>query len=279
MKKVVIIGSGSLATHLALTLHANGVLISQIYSRTSTNAEILADKVGCSYTSNISNLFSNADIYIYAINDNSLLKLLKKFELPNAIHIHTSGSLSISIFDGFAKKYGVLYPLQTFSKKRAVDFTNVPILIEACNSEIESDIYNFSKLISPKIYSITSEQRSKIHLAAVFACNFTNYMYDIAFDIVSKSGIGFEILHPLILETADKIKTLTPKDAQTGPAVRYDQNIIKKHLSLLNRSNDKKEIYKLLSKSINDRHSIKKDVKLSLWKRLSNKIDSFFSSI
>jgi predicted short-subunit dehydrogenase-like oxidoreductase (DUF2520 family) len=279
MKKVVIIGSGSLATHLALTLHANGVLISQIYSRTSTNAEILADKVGCSYTSNISNLFSNADIYIYAINDNSLLKLLKKFELPDAIHIHTSGSLSISIFDGYAKKYGVLYPLQTFSKKRAVDFTNVPILIEACNSEIESDIYNFSKLISPKIYSITSEQRSKIHLAAVFACNFTNYMYDIAFDIVSKSGIGFEILQPLILETADKIKTLTPKDAQTGPAVRYDQNIIKKHLSLLNRSNDKKEIYKLLSKSINDRHSIKKDVKLSLWKRLSNKIDSFFSSI
>jgi predicted short-subunit dehydrogenase-like oxidoreductase (DUF2520 family) len=279
MKKVVIIGSGSLATHLALTLHANGVLISQIYSRTSTNAEILADKVGCSYTSNISNLFSNADIYIYAINDNSLLKLLKKFELPDAIHIHTSGSLSISIFDGYAKKYGVLYPLQTFSKNRAVDFTNVPILIEACNSEIESDIYNFSKLISPKIYSITSEQRSKIHLAAVFACNFTNYMYDIAFDIVSKSGIGFEILQPLILETADKIKTLTPKDAQTGPAVRYDQNIIKKHLSLLNRSNDKKEIYKLLSKSINDRHSIKKDVKLSLWKRLSNKIDSFFSSI
>jgi predicted short-subunit dehydrogenase-like oxidoreductase (DUF2520 family) len=279
MKKVVIIGSGSLATHLALTLHANGVLISQIYSRTSTNAEILADKVGCSYTSNISNLFSSADIYIYAINDNSLLKLLKKFELPVAIHIHTSGSLSISIFDGYAKKYGVLYPLQTFSKKRAVDFTNVPILIEACNSEIESDIYNFSKLISPKIYSITSEQRSKIHLAAVFACNFTNYMYDIAFDIVSKSGIGFEILQPLILETADKIKTLTPKDAQTGPAVRYDQNIIKKHLSLLNRSNDKKEIYKLLSKSINDRHSIKKDVKLSLWKRLSNKIDSFFSSI
>jgi len=279
MKKVVIIGSGSLATHLALTLHANGVLISQIYSRTPTNAEILADKVGCSYTSNISNLFSNADIYIYAINDNSLLKLLKKFELPDAIHIHTSGSLSISIFDGYAKKYGVLYPLQTFSKKRAVDFTNVPILIEACNSEIESDIYNFSKLISPKIYSITSEQRSKIHLAAVFACNFTNYMYDIAFDIVSKSGIGFEILQPLILETADKIKTLTPKDAQTGPAVRYDQNIIKKHLSLLNRSNDKKEIYKLLSKSINDRHSIKKDVKLSLWKRLSNKIDSFFSSI
>jgi hypothetical protein len=104
-------------------------------------------------------------------------------------------------------------------------------------------------------------------------------MYDIAFDIVSKSGIGFEILQPLILETADKIKTLTPKDAQTGPAVRYDQNIIKKHLSLLNRSNDKKEIYKLLSKSINDRHSIKKDLKLSLWKRLSNKIDSFFSSI
>ncbi|MFZ4402396.1 MAG: Rossmann-like and DUF2520 domain-containing protein [Bacteroidales bacterium] len=279
MKKVVIIGSGSLATHLALTLHANGVLISQIYSRTSTNAEILADKVDCSYTSNISNLFSGADIYIYAINDNSLLKLLKKFELPNAIHIHTSGSLSISIFDGFAKMYGVLYPLQTFTKKRPVDFTNIPILIEACNTEIEKEIFDFAKLMSPKVYSITSEQRSKIHLAAVFACNFTNYMYDIAFDIVSKAGIGFEILQPLILETADKIKTLTPKEAQTGPAVRYDQNIIKKHLSLLNRSNDKKEIYNLLTKSINNRHTIKKEVKLSLWKRLSNKIDSFFSSI
>jgi len=162
-------------------------------------------------------------------------------------------------FFGYADKYGVLYPLQTFSKNKAVDFSQIPICVEAINAEVEKELLKIAHLLTEKTYILNSEKRKKLHLAAVFACNFSNYMYDIAYDIVMSAGIDFEILKPLIAETADKIKTMTPKEAQTGPAVRYDENTINKHLTLLNRKKYLKEIYKVLSKGIHKRHGKNKN--------------------
>jgi len=257
--KAVILGSGNVASHLAIALQAKGVIICQIYSRTSKNAETLAKKINTPFTSEISDIYRNADLYIYALKDSSFLKLLKKFDLPNsALHIHTSGSISMKDFYGYAEKYGVLYPLQTFSINKEIDFSNVPICIEAIDLDVEKQLLELAHLLSQKTYIINSEKRKKLHLAAVFACNFSNYMYDIAFDLVMSAGVDFEIMKPLIAETADKIHYLTPREAQTGPSVRYDENIINKHISMLNRKKHIKEIYKILSKNIHRRH-VKKE--------------------
>lgn len=279
--KVVIIGSGNVATHFALALQAKGITICQIYSRTTTNAEILAKKIDVPYTSEISDIYRNADVYIYALKDSSFLKLLKKFDLPNtALHIHTSGSASMKDFFGYTEKYGVLYPLQTFSKNKVVDFSQIPICVEAIDLDVEKQILDMANLLSPKVYIINSEKRKKLHLAAVFACNFSNYMYDIAFDIVMSAGIDFEILKPLIAETADKINTMTPREAQTGPAVRYDENTINKHLSLLNRKKNLREIYRILSKNIHKRHKriTDKGFIINYLDKLKKKIVLLFSS-
>lgn len=280
--KVVIIGSGNVATHLALALQSQGITICQVYSRTISNAEILATKIDAPFTSEISEIYRNADVYIYALNDSSFLKILKKFKLPEtALHVHTSGSIPMGDFFGYADKYGVLYPLQTFSKNKTVDFEQVPICIEGITPEVEEEILVIAKLLTTKIYFINSEKRKKLHLSAVFACNFSNYMYDVAYDIVMSAGIDFDILKPLILETAYKVQTMTPKEAQTGPAIRFDEKIINKHLALLNRKKNLKEIYRLLSKSINKKHGKKKTPgKLYYaFRRLKNKLSPIFSSI
>ena len=253
--KAVFIGSGSVATHLAIALKNKGVTISQIYSRTASNAEILADKVGASFTNDITEIDQQADIYFYAIKDNFLLKLLEQIELPDALHVHTAGSIPMSIFQPFTTKYGVFYPLQTFSKQKEVDFSQIPICIETCNLEVQQQLVELAHLLTTKICIVSTEQRRDLHLAAVFACNFTNYMYDVASKILEETGIGFDLLLPLITETVDKVRTMKPYDAQTGPAVRFDEKTITRHLKMLKNRPDLKTIYKLLSKNIHKRHS------------------------
>ena len=255
----VIIGSGNLATHLAIALHEKGITISQIYSRTTSNAELLSQKLNCKFTIHTAEIDKNADIYFYALKDSSFHSVLKKFRAPKAIHVHTSGSISMKDFYGYAENYGVFYPLQTFSKKKEIDFSNIPICIEANSDKVEKVLQNLASLLSNNIYILSSEQRKKVHLAAVFACNFTNYMYDIAHDIVLSAGVEFDILKPLIAETAQKIETLSPREAQTGPAVRYDENTINKHLILLERNTHWHAIYLKLTKNIYLRHQKQKD--------------------
>lgn len=257
--KAVIIGSGNVATHLALALQKKGIIISQVYSRTSANAEFLAQQLNTEFTTHTSGINRDADIYIYALKDSSFLNILKRFDLPKAIHIHTSGSIPMKDFYGYAERYGVFYPLQTFSINKEIDFTNVPICIEANSEKLENELVELAHLLTTKTYILSSEQRRKVHLAAVFACNFTNYMYDIAHDIVLGAGIEFDILKPLIMETADKINTLSPREAQTGPAIRYDENIINKHLIMLDNRKNWKTIYKKLTKYIHARHAKNKD--------------------
>jgi len=252
--EIVLIGSGSVATHLGLALKAKGVTISQVYSRNSINAEILSKKLNAPFITDISDIYKDADIYFYALTDNAFKSILRKIDMPDGIQVHTAGCIPMGEFEGFSAKFGVLYPLQTFSINKPVDFSHIPICIEACNIEVQKKLLDIGNLLSDKIYLINSDQRKKLHLAAVFACNFTNYMYDIASTILEESGFLFEIIQPLITETADKIKTMNPYEAQTGPAVRMDKKTLSKHLIMLNKKPELKKIYNLLTKNIYKRH-------------------------
>ncbi len=254
--EVVFIGSGNVATQLGLAFKAKGIIIKQVYSKSTSNAEILAKKLDADYISEIEDLYMDADFYFYALKDSVLRSTLKKIDMPTGIQVHTGGSISISEFEGLTSRFGVFYPLQTFSVNRAIDFKNIPICIEASNVDVQERLLSLAELISDRTYQMNSENRRKLHLAAVFACNFTNYMYDISSKLLAESGISFDIMHPLILETAEKIKSLTPFQAQTGPAVRLDEKTISKHLALLSKDSESKEIYKLLTKSINKRHKL-----------------------
>lgn len=252
--EVVLIGSGSVATNLGLALKAKGVIVKQVYSQNPRNAEILAKKLDADYISDISDVYMHAEIYFYALKDSGLKSILRKIDMPSGIQVHTGGSIPMSEFDGLSTRFGVFYPLQTFSMDKLVDFSNVPICIEASNMDVQKKLVEVAGLLSDKIFLMSSDQRRKIHLAAVFACNFTNYMYDISYQILKDAGIPFEIIQPLIVETAEKVKTLTPFDAQTGPAVRMDIKTTSRHISMMSRKGDYKSIYKLLTKSIYNRH-------------------------
>ena len=255
--EVVIIGSGNVATHLGLALKNKGITIKQVYSKNPVNAETLATKLDTTSTSDIAKIYNEADIYFYALKDSALRGILKKIKMPSGIQVHTGGTIPMSEFEGFTARFGVFYPLQTFSIDKPVDFSNIPICIEASNFEVQTVLADLADLISTKHYLVDSERRKKLHLAAVFACNFTNYMYDIASEILVDAGVDFEIMYPLIDETTRKIKSITPFYAQTGPAVRMDSKTITRHLNLLNGKNNFKAIYKLLTQEIYKRHSPK----------------------
>ena len=252
--EVVLIGSGSVATHLGLALQAKGITISQIYSRNVLNAETLSRKLNTPFITDISQIFMDADIYFYALTDTAFKSILRKMKMPDGIHVHTAGGIPMNDFEDFTTKFGVFYPLQTFSINKTVDFSQIPICIEACNMEVQDKLVDLAKLLSDKIYLVNSDQRKNLHLAAVFACNFTNFMYDVASKILDNSGFTFDMIQPLITETAEKIKIMNPYEAQTGPALRMDDKTISKHLDLLKKRPDIKKIYKLLTKSIYNRH-------------------------
>jgi len=248
--EVVILGAGNVATHLAKALKNKGFTIIQVYSKTAVSAKSLADNIETDFTTEIADIYKHAKIYIYALKDSALESVIAQIDIPNAIHVHTAGSVSIDIFKDKVANYGVLYPLQTFSKTKDVDFSKVPLLVEGNSDETTESLMNIARQISDSCSLANSTQRMKLHLAAVFACNFSNYMYSIAEEIVTESELSFDILKPLIAETADKIKTLAPRAAQTGPAVRYDTNVMDKHLTMLKNNPELADIYKTLSNQI-----------------------------
>lgn len=249
MKRVIFIGAGNLATNLSLEMRNRGFEILQIYSYTLQSAQQLGEQLGCCYTNELKEVRKDADLYIFSVKDAVLSSVLNQIPPNNGLWVHTAGSIPMSIFEDYTNRYGVFYPLQTFSKNRRPDFSDIPFFIEA-NTESDYDsLTAAASIMSRKVYSASSEQRKHLHLAAVFACNFTNHMYAIAARIVEEKGLPFDALKPLITETATKIQSMAPLDAQTGPAIRYDENVINKHLSLL-EDESLRSIYKELSGSI-----------------------------
>lgn len=255
MKKyrIVFVGAGNVATNLALALQERHQII-QVYSRSEESARILGEKINALYTASLAELIVGADVYIFSVKDAALPEILPQLPALNGIWVHTSGSTPMAIFDTYTQKYGVFYPLQTFSKEKKVDFSVVPICLEASDDQSYQILKDIANGLSRNVVSLDSDKRKYLHLSAVFVCNFVNRLYDIGAEIMQSQGLPFELLLPLIDETARKVHSLSPYDAQTGPAVRFDENIINTHLSLLN--DDKlREIYQLLSNDIHDRHS------------------------
>lgn len=248
--KVVVIGAGNLATHLTVALKKSGFTIVQIFSRTEDAASQLAKIVESTWTINLQELNQEADIYIFALRDDILAETINKINIPNALLVHTAGSINISIFANKSNPHGVIYPLQTFSKAKKLDFNTVPIFIEGDNEETTKLLLSIVGKLTTKCFEINSEQRLKLHLSAVFACNFVNYLYTVAEEIVGEAQLTFDVLKPLIAETADKTRTLSPKDAQTGPAVRFDNEVMEKHKTLLVGKPELLELYTLMSQEI-----------------------------
>lgn len=253
--QIVILGAGNVAFHLSKALIEANHQIIQIYSRTNNSAEILAKQHSTAFTSNLQMLSNNADLYIITVSDDAISKILEQYDFINKNVVHTAGCVPISVFEPELKNYGVIYPLQTFSKSRDVNFREIPICIEANNNQFESLLLELAGEISDSVWKIDSPQRLQLHLSAVFANNFVNHLYFIAKDIISESGIDFKILYPLINETAKKAMQLGPKLAQTGPALRNDSESLKKHLELLSSMPEYRAVYNALTKDIYMKHN------------------------
>ena len=251
-QSIVLIGAGNVATHLGNALHEAGCTIKMIYSRTQESAKELAESIGCPYTTDITSIDNDADIYIVSLKDSVLDSILPEIVKCNskALYVHTAGSVSIDIWKGLTDRYGVLYPMKTFSKQRKVDFNNVHFFIEA-NSKQDTDLLiRTASLLSEHVFEASSEQRKYLHISAVFACNFTNHMYAICEHLLTSQGLPFSAMLPLIDETAEKVHHLSPVSAQTGPAQRDDHNIMNSHLDMLEEEPRISELYRLISEDI-----------------------------
>ena len=251
-KRIVLIGAGNVATHLGMALQAKGCEIVQVYSRTESSASELAECLQVPYTISLEDVSVDADLYIVAVKDAVLQELIPSVVKgrEDALFVHTAGSIPMSVWEGHALRHGVLYPMQTFSKAREVDFASVSFFVEANGDSDLMMLKTMASALSPKVYEATSDQRTSLHMAAVFACNFTNHMYALSVRLLEKNGLPFDAMLPLIDETARKVHELHPLDAQTGPAVRRDENVMGKHLTMLTDEPEIKEIYKMISDSI-----------------------------
>ena len=253
MASAVILGAGNVATNLAPALLKAGIDILQIYSRTETSASVLAAKVNAVFCTDPDKINDSAHYYFYALKDSAIAEVLNYTGKFKGIHVHTAGSVGLEVFEGKAEQYGILYPLQTFSKEKETDFSKVPLFIEGKNRDTEALLMTIAQSLSEKTYYANSAQRAQLHLAAVFACNFSNLLYDIASEIVDDTIGGFDVLKPLISETAEKVQILSPRKAQTGPATRYDTEIIDKHIAMLAQQPEFAGLYEQMSKMIYQR--------------------------
>lgn len=248
MIQVTIIGSGNVARHLIKAFSEKAEIeLVQVFSR---KPQMVADLVNSNKIISDYNHLQTVDVIIIGVTDDAIAEVSDQIPFKNQLVVHTSGSVAMSNLDDKNRK-GVFYPLQTFSKSKAVDFKIIPICLEAENDKDYQTLETVAKLISNVIYKVNSEQRKALHVAAVFVSNFVNHLYQMGNEICTENNLSFDILKPLIQETANKILTLSPKEAQTGPAKRKDTQTINTHLSFLTDENQK-EIYKLLTKSIID---------------------------
>lgn len=247
---VAIIGSGNLATNLSLELTKKAVNINLVYSKTIDNAGYLAKKINAKVLENLSDLEDNLDLIILSITDNAYDEVLNKLSVTSVPIVHTAGSIPLDIFKDKFQHYGVFYPFQTFSKQRILNFEHIPVCIEANSTLLLEQLDDLGKLISKRVYKLTSEQRQKLHLCGIISNNFSNFLYTLAGDYLEKEGMDFEILLPLIKETIEKLEDLPPKKAQSGPAVRGNKNVIAKHKELLKNEPRLLNLYSLLSENI-----------------------------
>jgi predicted short-subunit dehydrogenase-like oxidoreductase (DUF2520 family) len=249
--EIVFVGAGRVATHLAKALHTGGHRITAVYSRTITSAEVLASVVDAVPTNRIDALPQKADVFILSVKDSVLKDVISELRKgrEQQVFLHTAGSIPMSVF-GEHQHRGVFYPMQTFSMEKNVDFSRVHIFIEGSDAETLNLARKLGETLSSHIHELSSEERRYLHLAAVFACNFANHCFSLSAEILEAHGLPFEAMLPLIKETADKVETVHPREAQTGPAARRDENVMNAQKALLADAPQMQQIYDLMSKSI-----------------------------
>ncbi len=247
--RIVIIGSGNVASVLGRLFKKNDHEIVQVVSRNAAHAEILANELNCSFTDYSGNIDTGADLYIVAVNDGALYDLNNSFKLGNKLIMHTAGSVSKDVLKDISVNYGVLYPLQSLRKEMEYE-ADIPFLIDGNTEETKTIIEDFAKTLSGNVASANDDDRLKLHVAAVIVSNFTNHLYALAEEFCNKENIDFKLLAPLIKETAKRVETISPAAAQTGPAARNDIFTLDKHLRLLTNYTRLKYIYLKLTDSI-----------------------------
>ncbi len=247
---ITLVGAGRVATHLGLALAKAGHEVGQVWNRTETSGAALASMLGCPHAHTAEALDRDADVIIISVKDSALDDVARMVGDTRALVLHTAGSMTLDSLP--QERTGVIYPMQTFSRERSVDFRCIPLFIETRREEDLPVLQTLAQSLSDSVTVMDSPKRQYLHVAAVFACNFVNHLYDLSADVLERQGIPFDILLPLIDETALKVHSLHPHKAQTGPALRWDRNVIAKHQTLL--TPEENEVYRLLSESIHRKH-------------------------
>jgi predicted short-subunit dehydrogenase-like oxidoreductase (DUF2520 family) len=250
IRKVVILGAGKLATNFSMAIRKNGYQVTEVYNRSAVHGKTLARKLSARYIPEPELLSRDADLYILAVSDTAIQGVSDRLKNIGGLIVHTSGNAGMNVLSGCSSRYGVIYPPQTFITSRLVNFRSVPLCIEANSVQTGELLDAFAQSISDRVYWIDSEQRKILHLSAVFANNFTNFMYVISQDLLRDKGIDFRILEPIIQLTARRGSRGDAEAMQTGPAVRGDQETLREHLELLTGHPGYKEIYTLITQSI-----------------------------
>ena len=245
--RVVMIGSGNVATAFAMSLKQCCQVV-QVCSRTLANARTLATKVGAQAITNLKNIDLTAHVYIIAVGDDAIAGVLNDAPATDGLWIHTSGSTPIDVFAGKRRRYGVLWPMQSLSKSNVTPMRDVHLFAEGIDDATTREVTTIAVAMSRNVHMVNSHDRLRMHLASVFACNFSNHMYTLAAELLHDAGIPFEAMLPLIKTTVEKLDSMTPAQSQTGPAARGDSSIIDRHMQMLD--GDKRDIYNLLTRSI-----------------------------
>jgi predicted short-subunit dehydrogenase-like oxidoreductase (DUF2520 family) len=246
MKNIILLGSGNVATHLGIALKNSNYTIVQVFSKSIKNAKLLAKKLDTHFTNDLTKL-KPADLIIVSINDDAILSVLS--QIKNTAIVHTSGSIGLNVFKEQFSNYGVFYPLQTFNQEVDINITEIPFCIEGNSLEFENQLIEIAKALSNNVVKMNSQQRKQLHIAAVFACNFSNHMFNIASDLLDEKNIDFKILLPLIKETIVNLDKHKPKELQTGPAKRKDTLVIEEHIGII-KEKEIKELYQKITTNI-----------------------------
>ena len=255
--KIVMIGSGNVATVLAKKFVSKGCTLLQVISQHKDNAQRLADIYQSSFSDFKGRINTNGDIYIIALTDKGLIEYASEVKIPGKLVLHTAGSVSINVLKGLSDTYGVMYPLQTL-KKEISEPEAIPFLIDGSDDLVLEKIRTFTQLISNNIVKMNDDERLKMHMCGVVANNFSNYLFALVENYCIQERLDYNLLKPLIMETASRINTISPNRVQTGPAVRKDVDTIHKHLDLLQEHAALKQLYQLISDKIGE-HFYKKD--------------------
>ena len=249
-KHIVMIGAGNVATHISRHLHAQGHAIGCVWSRTPESARALASEVGSKACIHVAEVPRKADFYILAVPDRAVTEMAAELSGCHGICLHTAGALSVDVFQGLFPEYGVMYPLQTLSKAHELPAGQIPFLVEGSSGKVSDQVHELASSISGRAERADSATRLIIHLAAVFANNFSNHMVHIAHEILKEQNLSVSLLDPLLEETYQKILSAGPKEAQTGPALRDDQLTMNKHIELLKSHPEWEKLYTFISREI-----------------------------